>query len=273
MSEIINYVFGQNIMSANNDVLRTCHVNAIVLVSKKWTPNENIIRTYNAVEIKISELSKIKFKLREKEEKLKMYENDVIVISNKPEGASKNYEMIEINRTVELTKHEIDGYKNFINEWGNNEKVNGIISKYKEYYNSSKKYLTDNNLSDLLFFGDIMTSERLNYALNKAVTNLYYNYDQKNAIQGLIKLDECFYLSAVKQTIRGNFLTNYKEEYYNTIKFKLNVFGNNIINSKASFKENEINVSINNTNVKFEYKGNGEYEMNIDETEEAIEVD
>lgn len=181
MYEIINYIFGQDIKSAKHDILGRCRIGAIALsvLDERWVPNEEIINMYNAVEIKISELSKIKCILKEKE---------AIVASKKP---------------------KING-----------EQVNNIIDNYNNYYNASKKYLIDNDLNDLLFFSDIMSKKTLNKALNRAVTNLYYNYDQENAIRRLIRLDECFDLSSVKQNIRGNFLLKYKEEYSRIIEYK-----------------------------------------------------
>ncbi len=115
-----------------------------------------------------------------------------------------------------------------------------------------------------------MTMSTLDTSLNKAITDLYYNHSQDIAITKLIKLNECFDLSVIKQTIRGNFLLEYKKELNKTIKFKLNMFGKNIINSKMDINEDGFNVSINNTNIKFEDKGNNEYEMNVDK---IIEVD
>lgn len=270
MSEIVKYVIGQNVASANNDVLCECPLTALTIMNNKWKPREDIINLYDLVELKVSELSGIKFKLKEKEEKLKFYMNDQEIIFKKPDGIAKSYESIEIKKTIDGVIYDIDKYKKFIKEWDNSEKVNNAIKNYDKYCIESKRYVVDNGLNNLLFYTDIMTVSTLDTSLNKAITDLYYKHSQDNAITGLIKLNERFDLSTVKQTMRGNFLLEYKKELNKTIKFKLNMFGKNIINSKMDINEDGFNVNINNMNIKFEDKGNNEYEMNVDK---IIEVD
>jgi len=276
MGEIINYIFGQSIYDINRDILIKESLYKLVVFENKWRPNDELYINFDTVDKNVSMLKNINYKLKEAEQKLILYINQKELILKKSKNTSGILELQYIEQEISDKKSEITKHKNFINKYENNEKCNSIINNYRIYINNSEKFIIENNLQNFLKPSDIITSQKLNINLTNVVRDLYYNHDTDSGVNGLIKLNDCFDLSCVEQTIRSGFLIEYKKK----LKINFNMFGKNVVNAEFDKDSANINYFGNNIKINKEKDGcsinvNNKYEGGIkfNSSEESDNID